>query len=83
MNNRIVIVGGMGPQANIELHKKIIDKAAELGAHEGDEFPEVLNISVPIADFISDQNRTVRAKSEIVARLRCLYPAWRQDSARM
>lgn len=80
MKTRIVIIGGMGPQANIELHRRIIKKAATLGARNGDDFPEVMNISIPIADFISSQATLMQARDEVIRRLERLYPRWRQNS---
>lgn len=53
MSQRIVIIGGMGPQASLQLHSKIIAKAARYGAKNNDDYPEILHASVPIPDFIS------------------------------
>ena len=53
MSHRIVIIGGMGPQASLELHKHIIAYAAETGAVDNQDYPEILHASIPIPDFIS------------------------------
>ncbi|HUY85254.1 MAG TPA: amino acid racemase [Candidatus Dormibacteraeota bacterium] len=53
MSHRIVIIGGMGPQASLELHRRLLQVAATHGAVNGDDFPEVLHISIPVPDFIS------------------------------
>ena len=55
MNNSILIIGGMGPQASLELHSRIIDGAIERGAADGDDFPEITHISLPVADFINSE----------------------------
>jgi aspartate racemase len=53
MNHRIVIIGGMGPQASLELHRRIIAAAAKAGAKDNEDYPEILHTSIPIPDFIS------------------------------
>ena len=77
MNKRITIIGGMGPQASLELHRRILSHAAELGAHNGNDFPEITHISLPIDDFISDASKTAQALDMIEAAMECLY-LWRQ-----
>jgi aspartate/glutamate racemase len=44
---RIIIIGGMGPQASIELHNRIITRAAANGARKGSDFPYVVHLSLP------------------------------------
>jgi len=78
MNNRITIIGGMGPQASLELHRRILARAADLGATNGGDFPEITHISLPIDDFISDSSKTVQAIDTIEAAMRRLY-LWRQQ----
>jgi len=53
MNNHIVILGGMGPQASAELHRLIVDKAARTSV-DPEKFPEILHASLTIRDFIAD-----------------------------
>lgn len=53
MSHRIVVIGGMGPQASLELHQRIIAYAAEAGAVDNQDYPEILHTSIPIPDFIS------------------------------
>lgn len=53
MNQQILIIGGMGPQASIELHRRIIASAGRHGAVNGDDFPEIIHASLPIRDFIN------------------------------
>jgi aspartate/glutamate racemase len=73
MSKHIIIIGGMGPQASLSLHKRLIDKAAQLGARDGDEFPEITHLSLPIRDFISDPAAMPAALELIVSRLERLY----------
>jgi aspartate/glutamate racemase len=73
MNQRIIIIGGMGPQASMTLHRHIIDAAAERGAVNGHEFPEILHLSLPVRDFISSSTTTDQALSQIVGATRSLY----------
>lgn len=56
MSRRIVIIGGMGPQASLELHRRIIVEAAKKGAKDNDDYPEILHASIPIPDFISSDD---------------------------
>lgn len=81
MNNRIIIIGGMGPQASIELHRRIIHRATELGARNGNDFPEIAHISLPIDDFIADKAKTKQALVQIQGALERLYP-WRAGYCR-
>lgn len=69
---RIIIIGGMGPQASLELHRRIINRAIELGAHDGSSFPYIVHLSLPIDDFISDTSTTTAALNLICANLRLL-----------
>lgn len=75
----IVIIGGMGPQASIELHRRIIERAARLGAHNGDDFPQITHLSLPIDDFISDIHKTHKALSVLSVAMDHLY-LWRKRS---
>lgn len=52
---RIIIIGGMGPQASLDLHKRIIAGAAKRGAQDNNEYPTILHISIPVDDFITEQ----------------------------
>ena len=68
---KILIIGGMGPQASLELHDRIITAAAKQGATDGDEFPEILHASLPITDFISSDKFDMAASmiNEMTSRL--------------
>lgn len=71
---RILILGGMGPQASIELHKRIIDRACENGAQNGNDFPHIIHFSLPIDDFISDQSKIDKAFRHITQSLAQVKP---------
>jgi aspartate racemase len=65
----IIIIGGMGPQASHNLHGRLLTRAANLGARDGDEFPEIIHLSLPIKDFISDPSAMAEASAKIVRAL--------------
>ncbi len=52
---KILIIGGMGPQASIYLHQKIVSEIASRGSKSNDEYPLIIHISVPVPDFISGE----------------------------
>ena len=64
MKNIIGIIGGMGPQAGIELCNQLIAVSTrDFGAKNGGDFPEIILDSLPIPDFISStKNRVVARK---------------------
>lgn len=53
-NKKILIIGGMGPQASVVLHSKIIERSTALGARHGSNFPHVTHLSIPIPEFIDN-----------------------------
>lgn len=74
---RIIIIGGMGPQASLELHGRIIQRAIANGACDGADFPLIIHLSLPIDDFISDNTKLDKALKLISDSLSQLKP--RQD----
>lgn len=76
MNKHIVIIGGMGPQASLELHKRIIDGALIRGARNGHEFPQITHLSLPVRDFINGSEMSA-AVTLINQACRQLY-LWRE-----
>lgn len=59
----IGILGGMGPQASAYLYKLLIDiSVSDFGARHNDEYPEVILYSVPVPDFISDNQKRNEAR---------------------
>lgn len=61
MRKRIVIIGGMGPQASLLLHQKLLEAAIARGARNGEDFPEMLHLSIPVTDFIQDASKMAAA----------------------
>lgn len=76
MESSITIIGGMGPQASLDLHRRLLDRAILLGSQSGGELPEIRHLSLPIDDFISDQSKTSAALELISRSLERLY-LWR------
>jgi len=55
-DNRIGIIGGVGPQATSVLYSEIMKFAQKkYGASENDDYPHIIIESIPIPDFISDK----------------------------
>lgn len=74
MNGKhIVIIGGMGPQASLLLHRRIIDFAVKKGAKLNSDYPKITHISIPVPDFISDMKQKPKAVALIKKSLRCLW----------
>lgn len=69
----ILIIGGMGPQASLLTHKRIIDKAVELGAEHGKDFPDITHLSVAVDDFISDTATMAAAVAKLRVSLGYLW----------
>lgn len=80
MNQRIVIIGGMGPQASLELHRKVLVEAVRKGARDGNDFPEIVHLSLPIKDFISSREAVHQALAQMAEAARSLY-LWRPRQA--
>lgn len=76
MNKHIIIIGGMGPQASVELHRRILARAVMLGARNGADFPSITHVSLPIDDFINDEDKPARAFEMIKMSMERLY-LWR------
>lgn len=51
----IGIIGGMGPQASVRLHKQILERFTESQNNtNGHDFPMITHISIPVEDFVSN-----------------------------
>ncbi len=63
MKNRTIgILGGMGPQASIELNRLLIEKSiTTFSAKDNNSFPDLLINSIPVPDFISDETNKAKA----------------------
>lgn len=69
----IGIIGGMGPQASVELYRLLIEGAKQrYGARNNDDFPEILIDSVPVPDFLSDIRQMEKAAVMLEDRTRRL-----------
>ncbi|MBI2196070.1 aspartate/glutamate racemase family protein [Candidatus Daviesbacteria bacterium] len=63
----IGILGGMGPQASVHLVKLLVVLSVkEFGAKDCQDFPEIILVSTPHPDFISNKKN-----SKIVAKRLC------------
>ncbi|MFA6270511.1 MAG: amino acid racemase [Candidatus Paceibacterota bacterium] len=72
----IGILGGMGPQASARLYELLIagTKAYIPSAIDSD-YPEIVLLSVPIPNFISNKNDLEKAKQMLIARTLLLEEA--------
>ena len=62
-NNKIGILGGMGPQASIRLCDLIINKTIEKFPNlKSGDFPEIVLDSIPVPDFISSKRNFKKTK---------------------
>lgn len=55
MKNHMIIIGGMGPQASVQLHSLLISNK-HTNFKNPDEFPLIVHVSIPVPDFISSQD---------------------------
>jgi aspartate racemase len=63
MNNHMIIIGGMGPQASAQLHTLLVEN---VGTNKSpDEFPLILHVSIPTADFIASPKAADKAAQMI------------------
>ncbi len=72
---KILIIGGMGPQASLILHQKIVEMSVKKGAKHGNDFPEVTHLSIPVPEFIDKKSELRQALQAIKEQL---YYLWRQ-----
>ena len=70
MKQRIIIIGGMGPQASLELHRRIIRRTSANGARDGTDFPYIVHLSLPVPDFIANESRRSKALEIIINELK-------------
>lgn len=63
MNSKAIgILGGMGPEASVYMHKMLIDLSIlEFNAKKNDHFPAIILDSVPVPDFITSEKNKIRA----------------------
>lgn len=70
MKQRIIIIGDMGPQASLELHRRMIQQALADGAKDGTDFPHIVHLSLPVPDFIANESRRSEALEIIINELK-------------
>lgn len=73
MKKRILIIGGMGPQASLTLHQKLIETAVRQGAESGADFPAITHVSIPVPEFIESRPKSAGALEVIKEHLYCLW----------
>lgn len=73
MKKDILIIGGMGPQASLLLHEKIVKQAIQEGAKDNEDFPIITHLSLPVPDFISNELQRPKALRFINQRLERLW----------
>ncbi|MCA9332436.1 aspartate/glutamate racemase family protein [Candidatus Saccharibacteria bacterium] len=61
-NNPLVVIGGMGPQASAEVHRRLVRMAM---SSSDVSFPEIIVLSLPIPDFISNTNN-IKVALEVI-----------------
>ena len=70
MKQRIIIIGGMGPQASLELHRRMIQQALADSAKDGTDFPHIAHLSLPVPDFIANESQRSEALEIIINELK-------------
>ena len=69
MNNhkKIGLIGGVGPQATDFIYNKIIELSQKkYGAKNNADYPYLIIESVPVPDFISNNNNITTAKNMLI-----------------
>jgi len=65
MTKHILIIGGMGPQASVELHRRVLTVASGKNAFMGHHFPRITHLSLPIREFRSTTKHADQAIAQI------------------
>ncbi|MEI6228854.1 MAG: aspartate/glutamate racemase family protein [Candidatus Saccharibacteria bacterium] len=71
----IGILGGMGPQASAKLLTMLIDRSKFFTNKIIDDCPEIILISVPVPNFISNKNNIKTAQAMLIKRAKLLEKA--------
>src|SRR5579872_6254418 len=61
MNNQIIILGGMGPQASLKLHELLIIGSRRFHDGSPESFPAIHHVSIPVPDFIASEAKYRKA----------------------
>lgn len=76
VEKKIGIIGGVGPQATSEIYNRIIDFAqSKYGAVNNEDFPNIVIESVPVPDFISNDDKMEKALQMLAGAIRSLEMA--------
>jgi len=68
---RLAILGGMGPQASLDLYKKIIEKSIKMHpSPDNEDYPDIVLYSIPVPDFISNLKKRDAAFDMLQERVR-------------
>ena len=63
MKKHILIIGGMGPQASIHAHKRLIETFQNKYPNsDNSDYPRITHLSLNVEDFISDETKKGRSK---------------------
>jgi aspartate racemase len=72
----IGILGGMGPQASARLVELLIEQTSLfVDSPKDSDFPEIIHLSVPVPNFISNKSNMQKAKTILIERTRLLEAA--------
>ena len=71
-NKSIAILGGMGPQASSKLLEVLVSMCSKLGVKSDSDFPEIIVDSIPVPNFVSDENNIPPALSILKKRVKKL-----------
>lgn len=72
----IGILGGMGPQASARLVELLIENTSQFVDNPTDsDFPEIIHLSVPVPNFISNKTNMQKAKEILIERTKFLEEA--------
>lgn len=72
----IGILGGMGPQASARLVELLIEQTSQFVTNPTDsDFPEIIHLSVPVPNFISNKTNIQKAKTILIERTKLLEAA--------
>ena len=61
MNNHILILGGMGPQASLKLHELLIVGSKQFHDALPESYPSILHASIAVPDFIESEQKYQKA----------------------
>lgn len=73
MNNQLIILGGMGPQASLHLHGLLLSKSLSFHSGAPNEFPAILHASMQIPDFI-DSVEEMNSAANIINKTCAVLP---------